>query len=45
MPVRPAHDHAKLNGIAASRLPNTVAHFAVTIEREKALGIDHWNTG
>jgi 2-polyprenyl-6-methoxyphenol hydroxylase-like FAD-dependent oxidoreductase len=27
---------------AAARLPNTVAHHAVTIEREKALGVDHW---
>jgi 2-polyprenyl-6-methoxyphenol hydroxylase-like FAD-dependent oxidoreductase len=25
-----------------ARLLNTAAHFAVTIEREKALGIDHW---
>lgn len=24
------------------RLLNTVAHHAVTVEREKALGIDHW---
>jgi Styrene monooxygenase A putative substrate binding domain len=29
---------------ASSRLPNTVAHHAVTVEREKALGIDHWST-
>ncbi len=25
-----------------ARLPNTVAHHAVTIERERALGVDHW---
>lgn len=29
---------------AAGRLPNTVAHHAVTVEREKALGIDYWPT-
>jgi 2-polyprenyl-6-methoxyphenol hydroxylase-like FAD-dependent oxidoreductase len=28
--------------IARSRLPNTAAHFAVTIDREKMLGVDHW---
>ncbi len=28
---------------AASRLPNTVAHFAPTLERERQLGIDHWD--
>jgi len=28
----------------SARLPNTVAHHAVTIQRERALGIDHWNT-
>ena len=27
---------------AGARLPNTVAHHAVTIERERALGVDHW---
>ena len=27
---------------AASSLPNTVAHFAPTLERERQLGIDHW---
>jgi len=25
-----------------ARLLNTAAHFAVTIEREKVLGVDHW---
>ncbi len=30
--------------IAAGRLPNTVAHHAVTVERERALGVDHWST-
>jgi 2-polyprenyl-6-methoxyphenol hydroxylase-like FAD-dependent oxidoreductase len=29
---------------AAGRLPNTVAHHAVTVERERALGIDYWPT-
>ncbi len=29
---------------AASRLPNTVAHHAVTINRERDLGVDHWPT-
>ncbi|MBW0113754.1 styrene monooxygenase subunit StyA [Pseudonocardia abyssalis] len=29
---------------ASSRLPNTVAHHAVTVKREKALGLDHWST-
>ncbi len=29
---------------AESRLPNTVAHHAVTIERERDLGVDHWPT-
>jgi 2-polyprenyl-6-methoxyphenol hydroxylase-like FAD-dependent oxidoreductase len=28
--------------IARARLPNTAAHFAVTIAREKMLGVDHW---
>jgi len=28
--------------IATGRLPNTAAHFAVTIERERQLGVDHW---
>jgi len=28
--------------IAQGRLPNTAAHFAVTIERERLLGVDHW---
>lgn len=27
---------------SASKLPNTVAHFAPTLERERQLGIDHW---
>ncbi len=27
---------------AKARLPNTAAHFAGTIEREKQLGVDHW---
>jgi glutathione synthetase len=31
--------------VGRSRLPNTVAHHAVTLERERALGIDHWPTG
>jgi len=26
----------------SSKLPNTVAHHAITIERERALGVDHW---
>ncbi|MBR8743043.1 styrene monooxygenase subunit StyA [Nocardiopsis sp. MG754419] len=26
----------------AARLPNTVAHHAVTVERERALDVDHW---
>ncbi|KRA29988.1 MULTISPECIES: styrene monooxygenase subunit StyA [unclassified Nocardioides] len=30
---------------ASMRLPNTVAHFSVTIDREKALGVNHWQTG
>jgi len=30
--------------IAKARLPNTAAHFAVTIEREKMLGVDHWTS-
>lgn len=30
--------------IAGGRLLNTVAHHWVTIEREKALGVNHWNT-
>lgn len=30
--------------VGRSRLPNTVAHHAVTLERERALGIDHWPT-
>lgn len=29
---------------AAARLPNTVAHHAVTLQRERDLGIDHWST-
>ncbi|MBW0113753.1 styrene monooxygenase subunit StyA [Pseudonocardia abyssalis] len=29
---------------AGSRLPNTVAHHAVTVERERALGVDFWPT-
>jgi styrene monooxygenase len=29
---------------AASRLLNTVGHHAVTIARERALGVDHWPT-
>lgn len=28
---------------AAGRLVNTVAHHAVTVERERALGLDHWD--
>ena len=28
--------------VANSRLPNTAAHFAVTLERERQLGVDHW---
>ena len=28
--------------IASGRLPNSVAHHAVTIERERSLGVDHW---
>lgn len=28
--------------VAGSRLPNTVAHHAVTVERERELGVDHW---
>lgn len=28
--------------LARSRLPNTAAHFAVTIDRERMLGVDHW---
>src|SRR5262245_37194943 len=28
--------------IAKARLPNTAGHFARTIEREQALGVDHW---
>jgi 2-polyprenyl-6-methoxyphenol hydroxylase-like FAD-dependent oxidoreductase len=28
--------------IARGRLPNTAAHFALTIDREKMLGVDHW---
>lgn len=29
---------------AGSRLLNTVAHHAVTIERERELGVEHWST-
>lgn len=29
---------------AAGRLPNTVAHHAVTVDRERKLGVDHWPT-
>jgi hypothetical protein len=29
--------------ITKSRLPNTAAHFAVTIDREKMLSVDHWS--
>ena len=29
--------------ISKSRLPNTAAHFAATIESEKMLGADHWS--
>ena len=29
--------------ITKARLPNTAAHFAVTIDREKMLGVDHWS--
>lgn len=29
---------------ASMRLPNTVAHFAVTIAREEALGVNHWDS-
>jgi len=29
--------------IARARLPNTAAHFAVTIDRERMLGVDHWS--
>lgn len=29
--------------VGRSRLPNTVAHHAVTLERERALGVDHWS--
>ncbi|MCS5497317.1 hypothetical protein NY547_08725 [Cnuibacter physcomitrellae] len=28
--------------VGAGRLPNSVAHHAVTIEREQRLGVDHW---
>lgn len=28
--------------IAAGRLPNSVAHYAVTLAREQALGVQHW---
>ena len=28
--------------LARARLPNTAAHFAVTLERERLLGVDHW---
>ncbi|MBT9606839.1 styrene monooxygenase/indole monooxygenase family protein [Microbacterium sp.] len=28
--------------VAEGRLPNSVAHHAVTIERERELGVDHW---
>jgi 2-polyprenyl-6-methoxyphenol hydroxylase-like FAD-dependent oxidoreductase len=30
--------------IAKARVPNTAAHFAVTIERERLLGVDHWQS-
>lgn len=30
---------------ASMRLPNTVAHFAVTIDRENQLGVNHWQSG
>ncbi|KIH99136.1 monooxygenase [Streptomonospora alba] len=29
--------------IAESRLPNTVAHHHATLERERALGVEHWD--
>ncbi len=35
---RPAEDYASM------RLPNTVAHHAVTIDRENALGVNHWDS-
>ncbi|MDQ1131325.1 styrene monooxygenase/indole monooxygenase family protein [Microbacterium sp. SORGH_AS_0888] len=28
--------------VAAGRLPNSVAHHAVTVARERELGVDHW---
>lgn len=36
---RPADEYASM------RLPNTVAHFAVTLANEAALGVDHWQAG
>lgn len=36
---RPAEDYAGM------RLPNTVAHFAVTIANETALKVNHWQAG
>jgi hypothetical protein len=31
--------------LRATRLPNTVARFWPTVERERALGVDHWSGG
>lgn len=36
---RPADEYASM------RLPNTVAHFAVTLANESALGVNHWQSG
>lgn len=36
---RPSTDYASM------RLPNTVAHFAVTLANENALGVNHWQSG
>ncbi|PXY31335.1 styrene monooxygenase subunit StyA [Prauserella muralis] len=31
--------------LSGGRLPNTVAHHHVTVERERRLGVDHWDIG
>lgn len=38
------HTDRRPDEVARSRLLNTVAHHAVTIERETRLGVDHWPT-
>ncbi|MQA11021.1 MAG: monooxygenase [Pseudonocardiaceae bacterium] len=42
VPVTIYNDRA-VEELASGRLPNSVAHHHITVQREQALGIDHWD--